>query len=87
MSWHNGRSMSACKEMEEMGQVVVITPELRRFAQKVRFEGGVLDAIDYGIEAKDVPDGELARKWSEIERLYRQMRPLISSIEELVEAA
>jgi hypothetical protein len=70
-----------------MDNTAEITPEMRRFARKVRWEGGILDAIDYGLTAADVPDEAVASTWAEIESLYSRMRPLISAIEPLLEAA
>ncbi len=61
-----------------------ITPALRRFARKVRWEGGVLGAIDYGLHRSDVPDEDLADTWARIEDLYAEMAPLVAKVESAI---
>lgn len=64
-----------------------ITPAMRRFARKVRWEGGVLNAIDYGMHSNDVPDAQIALTWAEAEDLYGRLRPILSRLDEFLEAA
>jgi hypothetical protein len=47
-------------------------------AQKIRWEGGLWSALEYGIHPDDIADPELAALWSELENGYRQMAPLIA---------
>jgi hypothetical protein len=46
-------------------------------AQKIRWEGGLLAALDYGIKARDIADPELAALWRRLERAYARMAPLL----------
>lgn len=41
-------------------------------ASKIEWEGGILDAVDYGIRAEDMPEGdvEMAEAWHELEDAY-----------------
>lgn len=59
------------------------------FAGKVEWEGGVLDALEYGLRAKDLenPDSELGIAWRTLEEAWWAMEPLIRKAEELLEEA
>lgn len=46
-------------------------------AQKVRWEGGLWSALEYGITADDIADPELAKLWARLEQSYREIAPLI----------
>lgn len=49
-------------------------------AQKIRWEGGLIGALSYGIHADDIEDPELARLWAELERLYNELEPLLEAV-------
>lgn len=53
-----------------------------RLAQKIRWEGGLLAALDYGITAKDIEDPEVAKLWRRLERSYGTLSPLIDEATE-----
>jgi hypothetical protein len=53
-----------------------------RLAQKIRWEGGLLAALEYGITAKDIEDPELAKLWRRLERSYGTLTPLIDEAAE-----
>jgi hypothetical protein len=54
---------------------------LRRLADKVGWEGGILAAIDYGIRSEDIADPEVAALWAKIEGLYDQMTPALGRLD------
>lgn len=55
------------------------------FAAKVEWEGGVMDALDYGLRAKDVELGGLHTMWRDLETLWEPMRWLVGQIEDVLE--
>jgi hypothetical protein len=62
------------------------------FAQKVEWEGGIVDALEYGLHATDLdPDDEASKPlraaWAALEAVYReQYRPAESRVSELLDA-
>ena len=50
-------------------------------AKKVRWEGGALDAIEYGIRSEQIDDPELRELWRDLEDRYRALTPLVTQIE------
>ena len=56
---------------------------------KVEWEGGVMDALDYGIHVADMPDGdeELTAAWQALEDAFNVLQPLADAVEKLLEAA
>lgn len=62
----------------------------RRFAAKVDWEGGVVDALEYGLHATHLdPDDEtskpLREAWSALEAAWQNAKPLIGKVEGLLE--
>lgn len=61
------------------------------FAAKVEWEGGVVDALDYGLKADDLdPDDEaskpLREAWAEMERIYREVfAPAVGKVRDLLQ--
>jgi hypothetical protein len=49
-------------------------------AQKIRWEGGLMAALDYGIEANAIRDQELAALWTSLDEAYRRFSPLLEEI-------
>ena len=60
---------------------------LGRLAAKVAWEGGIINALDYGIRSVDVEDADVARHWAELERLYERMIPLLGAIDRRIREA
>lgn len=59
------------------------------FATKVDWEGGIQDALDYGLHATDLDDvpenSELRRLWAALELNHKHIvRPLMEEIQELL---
>lgn len=52
---------------------------MQQLADKVEWEGGVADAIDYGIKHDQVPS-ELEVEWLQAELLVEQLHPLVEKI-------
>jgi hypothetical protein len=53
-----------------------------RLAQKIRWEGGIMAALEYGIRAKDIEDPDLAKLWRRLERSYGSIAPLLDEAED-----
>lgn len=54
---------------------------LRRLADKVGWEGGILATMDYGVRSSDIEDPEVAKLWAELEALYDQMIPVMGRVD------
>jgi hypothetical protein len=48
-----------------------------RLAQKIRWEGGLMAALEYGIQPNQIADPELAKLWGRLRRAYRNLAPLL----------
>lgn len=46
-------------------------------AQKIRWEGGLWSALEYGIHAADIEDPEIADLWARLEVRYLDLAPLL----------
>jgi hypothetical protein len=55
-------------------------------AYKIKWEGGVLATLDYGLMPEDIADRDLRAAWAELRGLYGRMRPLIRSFEKRLQA-
>ena len=55
-------------------------------AAKIEWEGGILEALDYGIRTGDMPEGdtELAEAWEKLEAAWKQLNPLADAVTELL---
>lgn len=50
-------------------------------AYKVRWEGGVMAALDYGLRSDDIRDPDLRAAWQRLENLHAELRPLVRDFE------
>lgn len=50
-------------------------------ASKIRWEGGVIAALDYGLHPDDIGDPELRSAWERLQQLHAEIRPLIRDFE------
>jgi hypothetical protein len=57
-----------------------------RLKEKIRWEGGVIAALDYGIEANLITDPELARLWGVAEDCYAAVNALLYPLEKEITA-
>jgi hypothetical protein len=56
-------------------------------AQKVRWEGGLWAALEYGISPDDIADPELAALWARLAESYREIAPLIDAVSSLLDVS
>jgi hypothetical protein len=59
----------------------------KSLAQKIRWEGGLWAALEYGLKAERIADPELAELWARLERGYREMAPLMSAASQRLDVA
>lgn len=52
---------------------------MQELADQVEWEGGVADAIDYGIKSSEVPL-ELEAEWKKAEKLLKQSQAIVERI-------
>lgn len=50
-------------------------------AYKIRWEGGVMAALDYGLRADDIGDPDLRAAWQRLQGLHEELRPLVREFE------
>ena len=57
-------------------------------AGKIEWEGGVMEAVDYGIKTEYMPEGdaELAEAWAKLEASFKVTSRLADAVTELLEA-
>jgi len=56
-------------------------------AYKIRWEGGVMGALDYGLKPDDIGDPELRAAWQELQQVHAELRPMIQDFERRLRAA
>jgi hypothetical protein len=56
-------------------------------AAKIEWEGGLMEALDYGIKTEMMPEGdtELAEAWAKLEASFRETSKLGDAVEKLIE--
>ena len=58
-----------------------------KFIGKIHWEGGVLDALEYGLHVQDLDDQttEFAAHWRELETIWRdQFEPAMTKVERYI---
>ena len=50
-------------------------------AYKIKWEGGILATLDYGLRPEDIADADLREAWSKLVALHSRMRPLVRDFE------
>ena len=55
-------------------------------AGKIEWEGGVMEALDYGIKTEDMPEGdtELIEAWDRLATAYHELEPLADAVAKLL---
>ena len=55
-------------------------------AGKIEWEGGLMEALDYGITTGHMPEGdeELTAAWTALETAFRAIGPLARAVEDLL---
>jgi hypothetical protein len=52
---------------------------------KIDWEGGIFEALDYGLKSSDIEPGALRDAWLKLEQAHAKMIPLVDDVEELLE--
>ena len=60
---------------------------LIELATKVDWEGGPLEALEFGISADDVADDAVRALWQQLQDQYRALSPLVREIQTRLRAA
>jgi len=50
-------------------------------AYKIRWEGGILATLEYGLRADDIADPALRATWQKLEEAYAELRALIDRLQ------
>jgi len=55
-------------------------------AGKIEWEGGLMEALDYGIKAEQMPEGDeaLTAAWTALEAAYKALEPLAAAVTDLL---
>lgn len=53
---------------------------------KIEWEGGIMEALDYGIKTEDMPEGdtELAEAWEKLRTAWKALEPLTTAVSKLL---
>lgn len=54
-------------------------------AAKVDWEGGIFEALEYGITADEMPDDELRVLWADLERRYSEAQETLTAIFDILD--
>lgn len=55
------------------------------FASKVEWEGGVFEALDYGLKPADVVEGPVREAWTRLYQLWQQISPIADEVSRLLD--
>ncbi len=55
------------------------------FAGKVEWEGGIFEALDYGLKPADVVEGPLREAWTRLYQLWQQISPIADEVNRLLD--
>jgi hypothetical protein len=59
----------------------------RELASRVRMCGGILEALEFGVQSSQIEDPELASVWQRLEEQYGDLRPNLSVANRILSAA
>jgi len=59
----------------------------RNLAAKVEWEGGIFEALSYGIRSTDIEDEELADLWAELEDHWEAMQETFNKVQAILDDA
>lgn len=57
------------------------------FAGKVEWEGGILEAVDYGLKPEDAPEGPLRELWAQLVAQYALIEPIMRKVQRALDDA
>lgn len=55
------------------------------FAAKVEWEGGITDALDYGLKAEDCEPGDLRTAWEKLELQWAAIQEEMDDVQEVLD--
>lgn len=55
------------------------------FASKVEWEGGVLEALEYGLKPADAPPGPIRIAWMRVYQVWQQLSPIADEVGRLLD--
>ena len=63
-------------------------PDRENLAAKIEWEGGLMEALDYGITTEMMPEGdaELAEAWTKLEASFKETSKLADVVQDLLDA-
>jgi hypothetical protein len=63
-------------------------PDRENLAAKIEWEGGLMEALDYGITTEMMPEGdeELFVAWEKLEASFRETSKLADAVQDLLDA-
>lgn len=56
------------------------------FAAKIEWEGGITDALDYGLKAEQCVPGELHDAWAKLEAVWVSAQPEIKVVQYILDS-
>lgn len=54
------------------------------FAAKIEWEGGIVDALEYGLKYSDCEPGELRNAWEKLEVKWATIQDEINAVEDIL---
>jgi hypothetical protein len=59
----------------------------KQVCDKIESEGGLMEALDYGLNCADMPEGddELVNAWDALYDAYQALQPLARAVEKLLD--
>jgi hypothetical protein len=55
------------------------------FASKVEWEGGIFEALDYGLKPSDAPKGPIRDAWARLYQAWQQISPIADEVSRLLD--
>ena len=57
----------------------------KEFAQKIDWEGGVIDALEYGLKSTDVEPGDLRDAWKTLQYWWDHLEGDLSVVQRMID--
>lgn len=60
----------------------------RALRDKIEWEGGLIDSLEYGIGTTDMPEGdtELTEAWTRLADAWRALEPFAEAVQDMLDA-
>lgn len=91
--WYNpGKPRIPIEDVDELRRTIKEAKKMsdemteEQFLMKIGWEGGVLDTLEYGLEASDLedPSSELGELWKNLEEAWKKFQPALYAVEKYV---